>query len=110
MFWEKGYAATTTREIAGALQIQQASLYYHIASKEDLLYQLCLSSVRQFLSDTPAALNGSTDAQERVRVLIHAHVHTLLKHQKRNATMLTELRSLSARHRAEVVELREQYA
>jgi AcrR family transcriptional regulator len=110
MFWTKSYAATTTREIASALQIQQASLYYHIASKEDLLYQLCLASVRQFLSDTPAAMNGSADPRERVRVLIHRHVHTLLKHQKRNATMLTELRSLSSRHRAEVVELRERYA
>ena len=110
MFWTKSYAATTTREIASALQIQQASLYYHIASKEDLLYQLCLSSVRQFLADTPDALNGSADPRERVRVLIHSHVNTLLKHQKRNATMLTELRSLSSRHRAEVVELREQYA
>ena len=110
MFWTKSYAATTTREIASALQIQQASLYYHIASKEDLLYQLCLSSVRQFLADTPAALNGVADPLERIGVLIHSHVHTLLKHQKRNATMLTELRSLSGRHRAEVVELREQYA
>jgi AcrR family transcriptional regulator len=37
LFWEKGYAATTTREIAAALNIQQASLYYHMSSKEDLL-------------------------------------------------------------------------
>src|ERR1700752_4646273 len=41
LFWEKGYAATTTREIAAAVGIQQASLYYHVASKEGLLYQLC---------------------------------------------------------------------
>ena len=110
MFWTKSYAATTTREIASALQIQQASLYYHVASKEDLLYQLCLSSVRQFLADIPAALNGVTDPLGRIRALIHTHVHSLLKHQKRNATMLTELRSLSPRHRTEVVELREKYA
>ena len=32
LFWEKGYAATTTREIAAAVGIQQASLYYHVAS------------------------------------------------------------------------------
>jgi AcrR family transcriptional regulator len=110
MFWEKGYAATTTREIAGALQIQQASLYYHIASKEDLLYQLCLSSVRQFLNDVPAALDGAANPPDRIRVLIRAHVATLLKHQRRNATMLTEMRSLSPRHLAEVVVLREKYA
>jgi AcrR family transcriptional regulator len=110
MFWEKGYAATTTREIAGALQIQQASLYYHIASKENLLYQLCLSSVQQFLSDVPHVLDGIPAPLDRIRALIRTHVSSLLKYQRRNATMLTEMRSLSARHLAEVVELREKYA
>jgi AcrR family transcriptional regulator len=109
LFWEKGYAATTTREIAAALHIQQASLYYHMASKEDLLYQLCLSSLEQFLTDVPAALNGVADPRDRIQTLIHAHVITLLKHQNRNVAMLTELRSLSGRHRTEVVGLRERY-
>jgi AcrR family transcriptional regulator len=110
MFWEKGYAAATTREIAGALQIQQASLYYHIASKEDLLYQLCLSSVQQFLGDVPPALDDIAAPLDRIRKLIRTHVSSLLKYQRRNATMLTEMRSLSSRHLAEIVELREKYA
>ena len=38
LFCEKGYATTTTREIAAAAGIQQASLYYHVTSKEDLLH------------------------------------------------------------------------
>ena len=40
LFCEKGYAATTTREIAAVAGIQQASLYYHEAGKEDLLHQI----------------------------------------------------------------------
>ena len=56
LFWEKGFAATTTREIATALRIQQASLYYHMSSKEDLLYQIFGSSLHQFLADVPAAV------------------------------------------------------
>jgi AcrR family transcriptional regulator len=110
LFWEKGFAATTTREIAAALRIQQASLYYHMASKEDLLYQIFGSSLHQFLTDVPAAVQQVSDPRERIRMLIRVHLATLLRYQKRNMTMLTELRALSARHRAEVVELRERYA
>ena len=109
LFWRKGYAATTTREIAAALNIQQASLYYHIESKEDLLYQLCVSSVQEYLASIPAALDGVTGPLERIRILTRTHVSTLLRRQERNVTMLTELRSLSPRHRAEVVELRASY-
>jgi TetR/AcrR family transcriptional regulator, cholesterol catabolism regulator len=109
LFWAKGYAATTTREIAAALEIQQASLYYHVSSKEDLLYQLCRSGLRQVL-DAVEELPPTGSAIERVRVLARRHVTKLLGHKKRNAVMLMELRSLSPRHRSEVVALRQQYA
>src|ERR1700694_3701417 len=109
LFWEKGYAATTTREIAAAVGIQQASLYYHIPSKEDLLYQLYVSSLEQLMVDVQSAVDGATDPVERIRVLARAHLATLLRYQKRHVTMLTELRALTERHRAEVVALRDRY-
>jgi len=108
LFWEKGFAATTTREIAAALEIQQASLYYHMASKEDLLCQIFESSLRPFLADVPAAVRAAAP-RARIQVLIRVHVSMLLKYQKRNMTMLTELRSLSPRHRHKVLAQRKQY-
>lgn len=110
LFWEKGYAATTTREIAAALGIQQASLYYHMASKEQLLHQICVSSLNQMLTNVPPAVKDIASPLNRIRILIHTHVTALLRYQKRNVTMLTELRALSPRHRAEIVALRERYA
>ena len=110
LFWEKGYAATTTREIAAAVGVQQASLYYHVASKEDLLHQICVSSLEQLLIDVESAVNEAGNPLDRIRILIRAHLRTLLKYQKRNVTMITELRALSPRHRAEVVALRQRYA
>jgi len=110
LFWEKGFAATTTREIAAALHIQQASLYYHVASKEDLLFRIFVSSLRQFLADVPLAVEQTVHSRDRIPTLIRMHVLTLLKHQRRNMTMLTELRSLSPRHREEMIGLRKQYA
>jgi AcrR family transcriptional regulator len=76
LFWEKGYAATTTREIAAAVGIQQASLYYHVASKEGLLYQLCVSSMEQLLADVERAVAQPGDSLDRLRVLIGAHLGT----------------------------------
>ena len=110
LFTEKGYAATSTREIAGAVGIQQASLYYHVASKEELLYQLCVSSMEQLLADVQSAVDRSSDPLDRLCALIRAHLTTLLKHQVRHVTMLTELRALSRRHHAEVLALRKKYA
>jgi TetR/AcrR family transcriptional regulator, cholesterol catabolism regulator len=109
LFRHKGFAATTTREIATAMGIQQASLYHHIASKEDLAYQICLSSLEQFLADVPAAVNAMAGPRDRIVVLIRAHLRTLLRNQQRNITLLTELRALSVRHRAEVLEWRDKY-
>lgn len=110
LFWEKGYAATTTREIAAAVGIQQASLYYHVASKEDLLYQLCVSSMDQLLADVQSAVEVHRDPLKRLHALIRAHLTILLKHQIRHVTMLAELRALSNRHHAEVLALRKRYA
>ena len=108
LFWRRGYAATTTREIASAFGIQQASLYHHIASKEDLLYRICVSALEPFVKQVPAAVEREHPA-ERIKFLIHAHLTTLLRYQQRNVTQLTELRSLSPRHRTDVLALRDKY-
>jgi TetR/AcrR family transcriptional regulator, cholesterol catabolism regulator len=110
LFFEKGFAATTTREIAAAVGIQQASLYYHVSGKEDLLHQICVSSLEQLLAEVEGAVLESANPLERIRILARTHVRAILKHQIRYVTMLNEMRALSEPHRAEVVALRRNYA
>jgi len=110
LFCEKGYAATTTREIAAAAGIQQASLYYHVTGKEDLLHQICVSSLEQLLADVQSAVSAVTNPLERIEVLAHTHLRTILRHQIRHVTMLNELRALSDPHRTAVMALRKKYA
>jgi AcrR family transcriptional regulator len=40
LFWKKGFASTSTRELAESLGVQKASLYYHMESKEQSLYDI----------------------------------------------------------------------
>jgi AcrR family transcriptional regulator len=103
LFWKNGYAATTTRELAEALGVQKASLYYHMGSKEDLLYDICMESLAHIHAAVSEAVSGVSDPLRRVHAMIHAHVHSMLEDREKHATMLTELKSLSPGRRDEVV-------
>ncbi|MBC7277723.1 MAG: TetR/AcrR family transcriptional regulator [Nocardioides sp.] len=46
LFVTRGFAATSTREIAERVGIRQASLYYHFAGKDEILAELLQRSVR----------------------------------------------------------------
>jgi AcrR family transcriptional regulator len=109
LFWTKGYAATTTREIAALLGVQKASLYHHVSRKEDLLYEICVASLGHIQGTVEAAVFGVADPLDRIRVLIRAHVAAMLVDQHKHSTMLTELRALSKARRDEVVALRDLY-
>src|SRR4051812_9029718 len=78
LFRRQGYAATTTREIAAAFGMQQASLYHHMTSKEDLLYRICVSSLEAFVQEVPAAVADAGSPANRIKAFIHAHLAILL--------------------------------
>jgi AcrR family transcriptional regulator len=50
MFSERGYGAASTRKIAMAVGVKQASLYYHFDSKEDILAGLLAGTVKPSLA------------------------------------------------------------
>jgi len=109
LFWTKGYASTTTREIAELMGVRKASLYHHIASKEDLLFEISVSSLKRIIHDTGAAVAAIDDPLERVRVLLQAHVASMITDQNKHSVMLTELRALSPERRTQIVALRDEY-
>jgi TetR/AcrR family transcriptional regulator, cholesterol catabolism regulator len=108
LFRRKGYAQATTRELADALGIRKASLYYHISNKEDLLFEISMHSLGHITEEVGRAAAAAPE-EERLRVLIQAHVVTSLSERDMHTVMLTELRALSPEHLTEVVAARDEY-
>jgi AcrR family transcriptional regulator len=109
LFREKGYHASTTRDLADRLDITKASLYYHVSKKEDLLYGICVQALEHVTQAVQAALAEQSDPLQRIRALVHAQLASSLTELDLHATMLLNLDQLTGDHLVEVLKLRNRY-
>ncbi|MBS1895077.1 MAG: TetR family transcriptional regulator [Actinobacteria bacterium] len=84
-FAERGYHATTTRQISERADLSPTAMYAHYGSKMDLLAIISEIGHRASLAEVEAATAGSDDVVERVRRFACAHAawharnHTLAR-------------------------------
>ena len=79
LFIEQGYAGTSVRDISDRLGMTKGSLYYHFASKEDVLNALVtplMDDLDRFTADAASA--GSADAALLARLVDLLDEHGVL--------------------------------
>jgi AcrR family transcriptional regulator len=116
LFRERGYAATSVRDIARALDIQGASLYSHVRSKEEVLWSIVDRAAERFEEAADQAEQaadqtdqGSRGCVERLRALARAHVGVVTADPEYASVFAYEWKSLSGPHRGEVAHRRDAY-
>jgi TetR/AcrR family transcriptional regulator, cholesterol catabolism regulator len=111
LFHAHGYAATSVRDIAKALDIQAASMYAHVASKEDVLWSIVDGAATAFEGAADAALAEATtsDPVDRLAALVEAHVEVITADPSRSSVFVTEWRHLSAERRDAIAARRDAY-
>lgn len=79
LFVTKGFAATSTREIADRVGIRQASLYYHFTGKDEILAELLERSVRPTVDrvDQIEQLTASARPEAALYLLALVDIRTL---------------------------------
>lgn len=95
LFREKGYAASSMRDLAQKLGIEAASLYSHIKSKEEILHSLCFDMATEFRKSLVEVEKLNVSASERLRLGIIGHVEVMAKDLTASAVFMNEHRHLS---------------
>ena len=109
LFVEKGFEATTTRDIANAVGMRSGSPFYHFRSKQDLLKAAMAEGLEAGYRRLQAAIEGIDEPEKRLRILIRTHLSNLLEGECEAPMLLFESRSLDAAARAEIAAITDRY-
>jgi AcrR family transcriptional regulator len=107
-FAERGYHATTTRDIAGRAGMSPAALYIHYKTKEELLYQISKVGHQRSLAMLCEARDAEGTASERLAGAVRAFVRWHAEHHTTGRVVQYELGALAPEHYTEIVALRRQ--
>ncbi|MBI3913737.1 MAG: TetR/AcrR family transcriptional regulator [Chloroflexi bacterium] len=102
IFKQKGYHATSVREIADAVGLQKGSLYHYLSSKEDLLFRIFERGSGALTQQLEEILAADDSAANKLHRGIEAHLNELCDQLDIFTVYLTERRALSGKHHAKV--------
>jgi len=116
LFRAHGYAATSVRDIARALDIQGPSLYAHVTSKEDVLWAIVERAATRFeaAADAAIAVQGGSplaaaDPGAALGALVRAHVRVITDDVGAAAVFVHEWRALGDVRREAILARRDAY-
>lgn len=109
LIYEHGYEAMSLRALASEVGIQVGSLYNHISTKQDLLYDLIKSHMDDLMDHLDQALAGLADPVDALRAFIAFHVTYHIVRKREVFIGYSELRSLDPNQHDEIVGLRRRY-
>jgi|APTNR8051073442_1049403.scaffolds.fasta_scaffold00447_4 AcrR family transcriptional regulator len=109
LFRDKGYNATSMRDLAQAVQLQASSLYNHIQSKQDLLREICFNNAQRFLDGIIEIESRPATAAEKVEALIELHVSVATQDLTSITAFNDEWRHLEEPHLNKFKSLRREY-
>lgn len=105
-FAEKGFGATTTRDIASRAGMSPAAVYVHHDSKESLLFTVSLQGHRRALEVINEAAATSTDPVDRLREMVYQFSLWHADNSRVGRIVQWEYHALTPEHRAEIAVFR----
>src|SRR5438094_8410586 len=108
LFAEKGYHGTSIGDLAEAMGVQKGSLYAHIESKADLLWEVARDGAAAF----HAALDAVPDylpPAEKIRLALRAHLRVVAEQLDVATVFIREWRYLEGDRREQFVSERRRY-
>src|SRR2546425_1767532 len=102
LFAEKGYHGTSIVDLAQAMGVQKASLYHHIESKQDLLWEIAREGAEAFHAALDA-IPETLPAVEKLHLALRAHLRVVAEQIDVATVFIREWRERGAEGRVRVL-------
>jgi AcrR family transcriptional regulator len=109
IFFTKGYNSTSLNDIADALNMTKAGLYYYVESKQELLYQIVKLGLDNVKNEVLDPAHEILDPEERLRFIIYNHSRLTAGGNHAVIIISHEINSLSFYQREETLKRRRAY-
>ncbi|MCE9648982.1 MAG: TetR/AcrR family transcriptional regulator [Parvibaculum sp.] len=109
LIYKDGFEAMSLRQLAAKVGLQPGSLYNHIATKQDLLFDLIHNHMVTLLERVNAELEGIDDPLTALSVFTAFHLTYHIERKREVFIGSAELRSLEPKNRKRIVGLRRAY-
>ena len=109
VFRQKGYHGASMADIAGAVNLQKASLYHHVSSKQEILLALLDRALEMLTEHISAVTSQDLPPDEKLRQMIHAYLSALTDNIDLSSVLLIEHRSLEKKLHARHVPYRDKF-
>jgi AcrR family transcriptional regulator len=106
---QRGYHATSMRDIAAAVDVRAAGIYHWYESKEAILVKLQDDFMSELTTEVVAAIERQSSAEARMAAAVGAHVRFHGLHTRAAFVTDSEIRALSPRNRTPLIAKRDAY-
>ena len=106
---QKGYHATSMQDIAHAVNMQKASLYHHITSKQEILAALLDQALDALIECIQAVVDQPLPPDDKLRLAIRDYLIVMLNRRDLASVLLLEHRSLELEFRAAHIPRRDRF-
>src|SRR5512144_1755115 len=109
VFRQKGFHGASMADIAEAVNLQKASLYHHVSSKQEILFEILDRALELLLERISPIAHMEVPADERLCRMIKEYLQILAENTDLSAVLLFEHRSLEGRQHARHIPNRDKF-
>jgi AcrR family transcriptional regulator len=109
IFSQKGFHAASMQDIAQAVNLQKASLYHHVSSKQEILLLLLDRALDILIEQTESVMAQPLPPDEKFRQAMCVYLQTMLDNFDLAAVLLLEHRSLEPQYHVRHIPRRDRF-
>lgn len=109
VFRQKGFHGASMSDIAEAVNLQKASLYHHVSSKQEILVEILEQALQLLLERISAITTQNISAEKKLRLMIHEYLQILVDNIDLATVLLFEHRALERRQQSRHIPNRDKF-